>query len=59
MNRTAWSRKVDAHGRVTIPAELRKQLGLTPGTRVVFWVRRGIIYITSLKLWKKRHRKRP
>ena len=56
---TSWSRKVDANGRVTIPAELRKQLGLTPGTRVVFRVRRDVIYIMSLKLWKKRHRKRP
>ena len=56
---TSWSRKVDASGQVTIPAELRKQLGLTPGTRVVFQVRRDVIYIMSLKLWKKRHRKRP
>ena len=25
-------------GQVVIPAELRKRIGITPGTRLVFWV---------------------
>jgi len=29
---------VNEKGQIVIPAEVRKRLGLNPGTRVVFWV---------------------
>lgn len=31
-----WTRKVSAKGSVTIPAEIRKLLGLVPGGEVAF-----------------------
>lgn len=31
-----WTRKVSAKGVVTIPAEIRRLLGLVPGSEVVF-----------------------
>jgi AbrB family looped-hinge helix DNA binding protein len=46
--RKIWWRTVDRYGRVTIPAELRKQFGLQPGTRVSFQLKRGMIYIRVL-----------
>jgi AbrB family looped-hinge helix DNA binding protein len=53
-----WWGKVDAKGRVTIPAELRRQLGLRPGTVVVFWEEAGGIMVQSLKSWKQQQRTR-
>ena len=53
-----WIRKMNAQGQVTIPAPLRKQFGLTPGTKIVLSVQGGVIYLQSLKQWKKDHRKR-
>jgi AbrB family looped-hinge helix DNA binding protein len=44
-----WTRTVDRYGRVIIPAELRKKLGLTPGTRVRFELKDGVIYLTRLR----------
>jgi antitoxin PrlF len=52
-----WIGKVDAQGRITIPVELRRQLGLRAGTRVVFTQRGdGSILLQSLKAWKREHR---
>ena len=34
MKQHEWTATVDRAGRVTIPAELRKQSGLLPGVRV-------------------------
>jgi AbrB family looped-hinge helix DNA binding protein len=52
-----WIAKVDAQGRITIPAELRRQLDLHPGTRVVFTPRKdGSILLQSLRVWKREQR---
>jgi len=48
-----WIRKINAKGQVTIPAELRRNLGLRPGTRVVIWQQDGCIMLQSLKSWKQ------
>jgi AbrB family looped-hinge helix DNA binding protein len=40
-----WIRTMDRYGRVTIPAELRRQLKLTPGTRIAIEVKDGVILI--------------
>jgi AbrB family looped-hinge helix DNA binding protein len=33
--------KIDRYGRVTIPAEFRRKLSFTPGTKVLIQLRRG------------------
>ena len=49
--------KVDAQGRITIPAELRRQFGLHPGTRVVLTPREdGSILLQTFKTWKRQER---
>jgi AbrB family looped-hinge helix DNA binding protein len=40
-----WIQNVDRYGRVTIPAELRRLLKLTPGTRLTIEVKDGAILI--------------
>ena len=49
---TIWIRKINANGQVTIPAELRRNLGLRPGTRVVIWKEDGCIMLQSLTSWR-------
>ena len=51
-----WIRKINAKGQVTIPAELRRNLGLRPGTRVVMWQQDGCIRLQSLTSWKRQQR---
>ena len=51
-----WIRKINAKGQITIPAELRSQLGLRPGTRVVMWQQDGCIRLQSLTSWKQQRR---
>ena len=52
-----WTAKVDAQGRITIPAELRRHFGLQPGTRVVFTPREdGSILLQSFRVWKREQR---
>ncbi len=53
---TQWLRKIDRYGRVTIPAELRRQLGLKPGSRVVLVPREDHILIYPLRVWKRMQR---
>lgn len=49
--------KVDAQGRITIPAELRRQFGLHPDTRVVLTPREdGSILLQLLRVWKRKQR---
>ena len=60
MDNKEWLRKVDAQFRVTIPAVLRKELGLAPGTRIIWRVRRdGRIVLMSRKEWERRRRRKP
>ncbi len=47
---------MDKHGRITIPAELRRRLGIVPGTRLRLEARDGAIYITVVG---RRPRKKP
>jgi len=42
-----WT-KVDKHGRVVIPAEMREELGLHPDTKVRLWVEDGALKMMSL-----------
>jgi len=51
-----WIRKIDAKGQITIPAELRSQLGLHPGTRVVLWRENDCIKLQSLTSWEQQPR---
>ena len=52
-----WIRKINAKGQVTIPAELRKQLGLRPGgSVVVLWQQDGCIMLQSLTSWNQQRR---
>ena len=55
--KTYWGR-FDRHGRITIPSELRHQLRLRPGSRVVLIVRRGAIYLYPLHVWHQRQQRR-
>lgn len=36
---------MDRYGRVTIPAQVRKQLKLVPGTRLTIECTKGVIYL--------------
>ncbi|GMR24727.1 MAG: hypothetical protein BMS9Abin37_3320 [Acidobacteriota bacterium] len=36
---------ISAKGQITVPAELREKLGLTPGTRVEFELRKGGVLV--------------
>lgn len=38
-----WPMKVGERGQVTIPKEIRNQLGLGPGTEVTFRLRGGVV----------------
>jgi len=40
---------VTSKGQVTIPAEMRRLLGLTPGKRVAFRLERGHITVEAIK----------
>jgi len=51
-------RKINAKGPGHHPAELRRQLGLRPGTRVVMWQQDGCIRLQSLTSWKHQQRAR-
>jgi AbrB family looped-hinge helix DNA binding protein len=48
--------KVDSHGRITIPAVLRRALRLRPGTRVVFTPMPGYILVETRVAWLRRLR---
>ncbi len=48
-----WLRSIDAHGRITIPAELRRQLGLRPGSRVVLVAEKDHIRLYPLREWRR------
>src|SRR5580704_1739406 len=39
---------VNARGQVTIPAELRKQLGIKPGTRVTWFEEKGRLVLAPM-----------
>ncbi len=54
--RTQWVRKIDRHGRVTIPVELRRSLGLKPGSRVVLVPWQDHILLYPLRVWKRLQR---
>lgn len=56
MTTTRWITKIDRYGRVTIPAELRKDLRLAPGTRLKLELRNGVIYLTPLRHWMRHER---
>ncbi|HLF71420.1 MAG TPA: AbrB/MazE/SpoVT family DNA-binding domain-containing protein [Dehalococcoidia bacterium] len=45
--RTSNALRVDAQGRIVIPAEIREKLGLEPGTRVILTVKDGALEIQS------------
>ena len=49
-------RIVNAHGLVTIPAQLRHQLGWKPGTRLVITVVGSSLVLQSVKDWRKEQR---
>ncbi len=51
-----WLRIIDSHGRITIPAELRKQFGLRPGSRVVLVAEKDHIRLYPLREWRRLHR---
>ncbi len=51
-----WLRSIDTHGRITIPAELRRQLGLRPGSRVVLDTEQNQIRLYPLREWRRLHR---
>jgi AbrB family looped-hinge helix DNA binding protein len=53
-----WLRNIDAQGRVTIPAELRRQLGFRPGSRVVLVAEKDHIRLYPLREWRRLHRTR-
>jgi len=40
----------NARGQVTIPAELRKQLGIVPGTRVTWFEEKGRLMLAPMTL---------
>jgi AbrB family looped-hinge helix DNA binding protein len=40
---------VNDKGQIVIPADVRKRLGLTPGTRVVFWAEGNRVIIQSVE----------
>ena len=40
---------ITSKGQVTIPAEMRRQLGLVPGRRVAFGIRDGRIVLEAVK----------
>ena len=50
-----WARKVDRHGLVTIPADLRRRAGLQLGTPVVFTATKKGILVRTLRAWRKLH----
>ncbi|MGA2668816.1 MAG: AbrB/MazE/SpoVT family DNA-binding domain-containing protein [Ignavibacteria bacterium] len=41
--------KVTTKGRITIPAEIRKKLGIKPGMKVKFVEGKGVIRVKPLK----------
>jgi AbrB family looped-hinge helix DNA binding protein len=51
-----WVRKIDRYGRVTIPAELRRALGLKPGSRFVLVPAEDHIILYPLRIWKRLQR---
>mgnify|MGYP005814771205 CR=1 FL=1 len=54
-----WVRKIDSHGRVTIPAELRRALRLKQGSRLVLVAEVDRIIIYPLSVWKRLQRTQP
>ncbi len=59
MDKKEWLRKVDRQFRITVPAALRKELGLMPGTRVIWDIRKnGAIMLMSRKEWLRHRRRR-
>jgi AbrB family looped-hinge helix DNA binding protein len=50
---TSWTR-VDKHGRIVIPAQIREAVGLPPGTKVRLWVEDGELRLMSLDASIKR-----
>ncbi len=53
MDNRVWFTKVDARGRITIPAELRRLYNIGPGTRVQIWAKDGAIYIKPVRSRKR------
>lgn len=53
-----WICSIDRFGRVTIPAELRKQLGLHPGTVVVFTPIRNGLLLQTRREWNAQKKRR-
>lgn len=52
--------KISAHGRVAIPASIRRELGLKAGYRIDIAVRAGRIVLTpKMKRWKAKIIKDP
>ncbi len=41
--------RVDRHGRIVIPAEIRQELGLEPGVAVTFSVQDGGLKVTTVR----------
>ena len=41
--------KLDSQGRLVIPAELRKQLGMKPGEPLTLSVRDGVLRVLTIK----------
>jgi AbrB family looped-hinge helix DNA binding protein len=48
LRKQVWT-KVDKHGRVVIPAEMREALDLHPDTKVRLWVEEGELHLMSLR----------
>ena len=46
--RSLWT-TIDKHGRVVVPASVREQLNLLPGTRIRVWVEDGTLKMMTLE----------
>lgn len=44
---SSWATKIDKGGRVVVPAEVRKTLGVTPGDEVLLEVDDGEVRLTT------------
>ena len=52
--RGSWASTMTSKGQVTVPAEVRKDLNLNPGARVVFRKKDGQYFIESADAWVER-----
>ena len=48
--------RVTVKGQVTIPQDIRKKLGITPGCEVVFKEDKGRVYLVKAKTQERKNR---